>query len=88
MFDVLKAKFLAWKVGNYNLTAYHFRADLMGHDAKESAAYGMFSSSSGHPLCMTSLATEKDAGWTDESVNMPCGMRTRNLSVPACQLAW
>ena len=88
MFDVLKAKFPAWKgVGYYNLTAYYFRADLMGHDAKESAAYSMFSSGSGHPPLYDYLATEKDAGWTDESVSY--ALRNANsgtFSVPLVSL--
>lgn len=69
LFDVLKAKFPAWKgVGYYNLTAYYYRADLLGHDAKDSAAYSMFSSGSGRPPFYDYLATEKNAGWTDDSV--------------------
>jgi len=89
LFDGLKATLPAWRgVGYYNVTAYYYRADLLGHDDKESAAYSMFSSSAmGHPPMYDYLATAPQGGWTDESVQWALkNANTGRFSVPLISL--
>lgn len=70
LFDVLKAKLPAWKgVGYFNLTAYYYRADLMGHDDKDSAAYTMFSTGAGRPPFYDYVASQPSGGWTQDAVD-------------------
>lgn len=70
LFDALKAVLPMWKgVGYYNLTAYYYRADLLGHDDKESAAYSMFAPmGGGRPPFYDYVATQTDGSYTKESV--------------------
>ena len=89
LFDVLKAKLPAWRgVGYYNLTAYYYRADLLGHDDKESAPYSMWSASmTGHPPLYDYLASVAQGGWTDDSVQWALkNANTGRFSVPLISL--
>lgn len=88
LFDVLKTKLPAWKgVGYYNLTAYFYRADLLGHDAKDSAVYSMFSTGSGRPPFYDYLNTAVNGGWTQDSVDWALrNATTGRFSVPLISL--
>lgn len=89
LFDSLKAKLPAWRgVGYYNLTAYYYRADLLGHDDKESAPYSMWSASmTGHPPLYDYLASVAQGGWTDDSVQWALkNANTGRFSVPLISL--
>lgn len=89
LFDSLKALAPVWRgVGYYNLTAYYYRADLLGHDEKESASYAMWSlSPSGHPAFYDYLATAPSGGWTPDSVNWALrNANTGQFSVPLLSL--
>lgn len=72
LFDGLKATLPAWKgVGYYNLTAYFYRADLLGHDATGSAPYAMWADPKGgpdRPPFYDYVKTATDGGWTADSV--------------------
>lgn len=89
LFDGLKATLPAWRgVGYFNLTAYYYRADLLGHDDKDSAAYSVFSSSPmGHPPMYDYLLTAPQGGWTDESVQWALkNANSGRFSVPLISL--
>ncbi len=88
LFDVLKTKLPAWKgVGYYNLTAYFYRADLLGHDAKDSAVYSMFSMGTGRPPFYDYLTTSADSGWTPQSIEWALrNANTGRFSVPLISL--
>lgn len=70
-FDSLKAALPQFKgIGYYNFTAYYFKAELLGHDLTESAAYSCFPPNDMDPPPFYAfLASAPDAGWTDESVS-------------------
>ena len=70
LFDGLKATLPAWKgVGYYNLTAYFYRADLLGHDVAGSAPYAMWADASGNkPPFYDYVKTATDGGWTADGV--------------------
>lgn len=56
-------------VGYYNFTGYVFRAELMGHDAAEAAAYSCYTGPNDAPPAMYDwLAQAQDAGFTAEHV--------------------
>ena len=89
LFDSLKSKIPAYKgVGYYNLTAYYYRADLLGHDAKESAPYSCFlPDGAQRPPFYDYLAAAVDAGWTSESVNWALkNANTAEFSAPLISL--
>lgn len=70
LFDAFKAVAAVWKgVGYYNLTAYFYRADLLGDDAASSAPYSMWGlTGSGHPAFYDYVASAPNGGWTADSV--------------------
>ena len=56
-------------VGYYNITAYVFRAELLGHDAGQSLAYSCYSDGGDEPPPFYPwLEQAQDGGWTPESV--------------------
>jgi hypothetical protein len=69
-FDSFKAQLPQFKgIGYYNFTAYYFRAELLGHDLPESAAYSCFPPNGTDPPPFYAwLAQAQDGGWTAESV--------------------
>lgn len=67
-FDAVKAALPDWRgVGYYNFTGYYFRAELLGHTAKESAAYTPFAKM-GTPPYYDYLRRSVDGGWDAQSV--------------------
>jgi hypothetical protein len=89
LFDALKAKLPVWRgVGYYNLTAYYYRADLLGHDEKDSAPYAMWSlSETGHPAFYDYVASAPQGGWTQESVDYALrNATTGRISAPLISL--
>lgn len=89
LFDALKAAAPIWKgVGYYNLTAYFYRADLLGDDAASSAAYQMWGSSgAGHPAFYDYIASAANGGWTADSVGWALRNATSGaFSVPMISL--
>lgn len=70
LFDALKAALPAWRgVGYYNVTGYYYRADLLGHDDKDSAPYSIWAPmGAGHPAYYDFVATAPSGGWTADSV--------------------
>ena len=71
LFDSLKAQVPSFKgIGYYNLTAYYYRADLLGHDLAASAAYSPFPPNDADPPPFYAYLTQlgADGGWTEESV--------------------
>lgn len=71
LFDALKAVAPIWKgVGYYNLTAYVYRAELLGDDAISSASYATWGqSAAGHPKFYDYVTSAPDGGWTAEGVS-------------------
>jgi hypothetical protein len=68
-FDSFKAAVPAFKgTGYYNIVAYYFRADLLGHDAAQSQAYSPFAGAMDPPPFYTWPGRGVDKGFTDESV--------------------
>lgn len=56
-------------VGYYNFTGYVFRAELMGHDAAQAAAYSCYTPPDDKPPPMYAwLAAQQDAGFTQADV--------------------
>lgn len=58
-------------VGYYNLSAYIFRADLLGHDLQQSAGYSCFydpAKPNDPPPLYDWLQNAVNGGWTEESV--------------------
>lgn len=70
LFDALKATLPKFQgVGYFNLTAYIYRAELLGHTTAESAAYSCYVSQPDQaPPLYDYLAGAEDGGWTPESV--------------------
>jgi hypothetical protein len=84
-FDALKAVNPIWKgTGYYNITAYFYRADLLGDDATASAAYTCFPANDKDPPPFYAwLASAKDGGWTDEAISWSMkNANTGTFSVP------
>lgn len=82
LFDALKARLPAWKgTGYYNVTAYFFRAELLGHDDKDSAPYSIWAPAmgTGHPAFYDYVQSAPDQGWTTESVQW--ALRNANTGV-------
>ncbi|MDC0718106.1 hypothetical protein [Nannocystis bainbridge] len=71
-------------VGYYNFTGYVFRAELMGHDATEAAAYSCYTGPNDAPPAMYAwLAQAQDAGFTAEHVTWAlANATTGEFSVP------
>lgn len=68
-FDAFKSVAPAFKgTGYYNIVAYSFRADLLGHDLAESQAYSPFAGASDPPAFYTWPGRAVDGGFTAESV--------------------
>jgi hypothetical protein len=68
-FDSFKAAVPAFKgTGYYNIVAYYFRADLLGHDAAQSQAYSPFAGAVDPPPFYTWPGRSVDKGFTEESV--------------------
>lgn len=70
LFDALKVALPAWRgTGYYNITSYYYRADLLGHDDKDSAPYSIWAPmGAGHPPFYDFLQTAPNSGWTADSV--------------------
>lgn len=84
-FDSLKAQLPQFKgIGYYNFTAYYFRAELLGHDLTESAAYSCFPPNATDPPAFYAwLAQAQDGGWTAESVTYAlANANTAEFSAP------
>jgi hypothetical protein len=89
LFDALKATLPAWKgIGYYNLTAYYYRADLLGDDDKSSAPYSIWALPSGdHPPFYDYPAKVTDAGWTADAVKWAlANATTGEFSAPLISL--
>lgn len=84
-FDALKAQLPIFKgIGYYNFTGYYFRAELLGHDATDSAVYSCFApNATDPPPYYAWLAQAQDGGWTPESVLRALqNANTAEFSVP------
>lgn len=71
LFDALKASLPQWKgVGYFNLTAFIYRADLLGHTDAESVAYSCYALQPDQaPPYYAWVKSAADLGFTQESVN-------------------
>ncbi len=86
LFDPLKAQAPAFKgIGYYNLTAFYYRADLLGHDLAASAVYSPFPPNASDPPPFYAFLAQMgaDGGWTEEGVQYALeNANTGEFSVP------
>lgn len=89
LFDALKVALPAWRgTGYYNITGYYYRADLLGHDDKDSAPYSIWAPMGmGHPPYYDYVASAPSGGWTADSVGWALkNANTGEFSVPLISL--
>lgn len=89
LFDALKANNPIYQgVGYWNLTAYLYRADLLGHTAAEAAAYSPFvSQANQEPPFYAYVEGATDGNWTADSVSWALKIaNTAEFSAPLVEI--